>query len=237
MKKIRLLLIEDNRLIREGIRAIIQKEPDLKLVAASANLAKAPLPGKQKPQVVLLDQCLRDQNTLQLIEMVKKKCPQTKVVVMGLLPVTADVAEFVKAGASGFILKDSSVKDFLKTIRSVAGGGSILPSRLTGSLFSQIAEDAARNGKIKVSDVRLTKRQREIVDLIGEGIGNKEIAQRLHLATYTVKSHVHAILEKFALRSRVQVAIYANAQNSSKTTGGKIARKEYFSNPLELAHF
>jgi len=195
-------------------------------VAASANLAKAPLPGKQKPQVVLLDQCLRDQNTLQLIEMVKKKCPQTKVVVMGLLPVTADVAEFVKAGASGFILKDSSVKDFLKTIRSVAGGGSILPSRLTGSLFSQIAEDAARNGKIKVSDVRLTKRQREIVDLIGEGIGNKEIAQRLHLATYTVKSHVHAILEKFALRSRVQVAIYANAQNSSKTTGGKIARKE-----------
>jgi DNA-binding NarL/FixJ family response regulator len=226
MKKIRLLLIEDNRLIREGIRAIIQKEPDLKLVAASANLAKAPLPGKQKPQVVLLDQCLRDQNTLQLIEMVKKKCPQTKVVVMGLLPVTADVAEFVKAGASGFILKDSSVKDFLKTIRSVAGGGSILPSRLTGSLFSQIAEDAARNGKIKVSDVRLTKRQREIVDLIGEGIGNKEIAQRLHLATYTVKSHVHAILEKFALRSRVQVAIYANAQNSSKTTGGKIARKE-----------
>ena len=226
MKKIRLLLIEDNRLIREGIRAIIQKEPDLKLVAASANLAKAPLPGKQKPQVVLLDQCLRDQNTLQLIEMVKKKCPQTKVVVMGLLPVTADVAEFVKAGASGFILKDSSVKDFLKTIRSVAGGKNILPSRLTGSLFSQIAEDAARNGKIKVSDVRLTKRQREIVDLIGEGIGNKEIAQRLHLATYTVKSHVHAILEKFALRSRVQVAIYANAQNSSKTTGGKIARKE-----------
>lgn len=226
MKKIRLLLIEDNRLIREGIRAIIQKEPDLKLVGASANLAKAPLPGKQKPQVVLLDQCLRDQNTLQLIEMIKKKSPQTKVVVMGLLPVTADVAEFVKAGASGFILKDSSVKDFLKTIRSVAGGQNILPSRLTGSLFSQIAEDAGRSGKIKVSDVRLTKRQREIVDLIGEGLGNKEIAQRLHLATYTVKSHVHAILEKFALRSRVQVAIYANAQNISKTTGDKIARKE-----------
>ena len=226
MKKIRLLLIEDNRLIREGIKAIIQKEPDLKLVGAAANLAKAPLPGRQKPQVVLLDQCLRDQNTLQLIEMVKKKSPETKVVVMGLLPVTADVAEFVKAGASGFILKDSSVKDFLKTIRSVAGGQNILPSRLTGSLFSQIAEDAGRNGKIKVSDVRLTKRQREIVDLIGEGLGNKEIAQRLHLATYTVKSHVHAILEKFALRSRVQVAIYASAQNSSKTTGDKIARKE-----------
>ncbi len=226
MKKIRLLLIEDNRLIREGIRAIIQKEPDLKLLAASANLAKVPQPGKQKPEVVLLDQCLRDQNPLQLIEMVKKKSPETKVVVMGLLPVTADVAEFVKAGASGFILKDSTVKDFLKTIRSVAAGKTILPSRLTGSLFSQIAAAAERNGKIKVSDVRLTKRQREIVDLIGEGLGNKEIAQRLHLATYTVKSHVHAILEKFALRSRVQVAIYASARNMVKPTGDEISPRE-----------
>lgn len=226
MKKIRLLLIEDNRLIREGIRAIIQKEPDLKLVAASANLAKAPLPGKPKPQVVLLDQCLRDQNTLQLIEMLKKKSPETKVVVMGLLPVAADVAEFVRAGVSGFILKDSTVKDFLNTIRSVAAGKNILPSRLTGSLFSQIADDAGRIGKIKVSDVRLTKRQREIVDLIGEGLGNKEIAQRFHLATYTVKSHVHAILEKFALRSRVQVAIYANARSISKSTGDEISPKE-----------
>ena len=213
MKKIRLLLIEDNRLLREGITGIVQKEPDLQLLAASPNLVPTVMLGQQKPQIVLLDQCLHDQDSLRVTQMVKKKVPEAKVIVMGLIPVKADVAEFVKAGASGFILKDSTVKDFLKTIRSVAAGKTVLPPQLTGSLFSQIAEDAGRHGKVRATDIRLTRRQREIIDLIAEGLTNKEIAQRLHLATYTVKSHVHAILEKLALHSRLQVAAYVHRNN------------------------
>src|SRR3970040_2238900 len=115
MKKIRLLLIEDNRLLREGVTAIIRKEPDLKLIAASANLRRRVLAAGQKPHVVLLDQCLQTQDSLRATEMVKKEIPQAKVIVMGLIPVKADVVEFVKAGASGFVLKDSTIKDFLKT--------------------------------------------------------------------------------------------------------------------------
>lgn len=218
MRKIRLLLIEDNRLLREGLTEMIKKQRGLDLVGASEKfegvLSKEQ---KLKPQVVLLDQCLQDQNSLHVAQkIITKEFPEAKVIVMGLIPVKADVMEFVEAGASGFILKDSTFDDFLKTIRSVAQGGKVLPLALTGSLFSQIVEVAVRNGKVQLNDVRITKREREIIDLISEGLSNKEIAQRLHLAPYTVKNHVHHILEKLALHSRLQIAVHARVEGSPK---------------------
>ncbi|OGQ23923.1 MAG: hypothetical protein A3C54_04685 [Deltaproteobacteria bacterium RIFCSPHIGHO2_02_FULL_60_17] len=218
MKRIRLLLIEDNRLLREGITALVSKQPDFKMVAASENFKNVlPKAQKSKPQVVLLDICLRDQNSLRVAKMVKKELPEAKVIVMGLTLPRADVLQFVKAGASGFVQKEASFDDFLKTIRTIAGGTKVLPSTLTGSLFSQIVEDAARDGKVQLSDVRITKREREIIDLIGEGLSNKEIAQRLRLTIHTVKSHVHRILEKLLLHTRLQVAVYARGEGTSDT--------------------
>ena len=218
MKKIRLLLIEDNRLLREGIVAMMKNQPDLRLVGASANLKNVALNAqKLKPKVVLLDQCLRDQNSLRVVKMVKDKIPEAKVIVMGLVLVQADILAFVKAGASGFVLKEATFHHFLKTIRTVAAGRKVLPPPSTGLLFSQIVEDAVRNGKVQLNDVRITKREREIVDLIGDGLSNKEIAQRLHHAIHTVKSHVHRVLEKLALHTRLQVAIYARGEGTSET--------------------
>jgi len=218
MKRIRLLLIEDNRLLREGITALVSKQPDFKMVAASENFKNVlPKAQKSKPQVVLLDICLRDQNSLRVAKMVKRELPEAKVIVMGLTLPRADVLEFVKAGASGFVRKEASFDDFLKTIRTIAGGTKVLPPALTGSLFSQIVEDAARDGKVQLSDVRITKREREIIDLIGEGLSNKEIAQRLHLTIHTVKSHVHRILEKLLLHTRLQVAVYARGEGTPDT--------------------
>ena len=133
------------------------------------------------------------------------------MIVMDLLPVQADIVAFVREGASGFILKDATFDDFLETIRSVAAGAKVLPPSLTGSLFSQIVEQVVDQGKTDlIGAVRMTKREREVVDLIAEGLSNKEIAQRLNIATYTVKSHVHNILEKLALHTRLQVASYAH---------------------------
>ena len=221
-KKIRLLLIEDNRLLREGITALVKKQRDLQLVAASGMFENTIVPLRgAKPEVVLLDQCLQNQSTLYVLKAVKKNLPEAKVIVMGLIPVREDVVDFVKAGATGFFLKDSSSSDFLKTIRSVARGAKVFPPQLIDSLFSHIVEEAEGNGKVKVTDVRLTKRQREIIDLVGEGLTNKEIAQKLCLATYTVKSHVHAILEKLALRNRLQMAIYATPTQSAKTAANR----------------
>jgi len=112
----------------------------------------------------------------------------------------------VREGVSGFVLKDASITDFVAAIRAVAAGKKVFPTSLTQSLLTQIVEDATRKGRVDISDVKLTTREREIADLISEGLSNKEIAKKISLATDTVKSHVHNILEKLHLRSRVQVA-------------------------------
>ena len=219
VSKIRLLLVEDNRLLREGLTAMLNEQPDIEVVAAFGNGKEAVLNGIQelKPQIILLDLGLKGQNSLHLVELVKKEYSAIKVIVMDLIPMQADMIEFVKAGVSGFILKDATFNDFAGTIRSVAAGASVLPPSLTGSLFSQIIEKVAGEGKVSlIESVRMTKREREVIDLIAEGLSNKEIAQQLSIATYTVKSHVHNILEKLALHTRLQVASYAHTQGNSK---------------------
>jgi len=164
--------------------------------------------------VMLLDLGLPDQNTLELVKSLKAKFPKTRVIVMDLVPIQADILRFVKAGVSGFILKDATTADFMRTIRSVAGVDKILPPHLTGSLFSQIIDNGVKElGPSKLTQsVGMTKREREIVELIAEGLANKEIAYKLSLSVYTVKSHVHNILEKMALNTRVQIAIHAHSE-------------------------
>jgi two-component system response regulator DegU len=222
MKKIRLLLIEDNRLLREGITALVRGQDDMRVLAAlSANESVLEKIRNLKPNVVLLDLGLRSHNSLQVVKTATTNSPATKVIVMDLAPAQGDILQFVKAGASGFILKDASVGDFLRTIRSVAQGAKVLPSLLTGSLFTQIIEQAVGSSQdsssVLMESVRMTKRERQVIDLIADGMTNKEIAQRLHLSTYTVKSHVHNILEKLALHTRVQIALYAHTAERVET--------------------
>jgi DNA-binding NarL/FixJ family response regulator len=215
LKKIRLLIIEDNRLLREGINAMLKKEPDIDILAAFGDrdfaLDKI---RKLKPNIVLLDLGLANQNSLLLVKSMKSEYPEIKVIVMDLFPIEQDVLQFVEAGVSGFILKDATISEFNKTIRSVASGDKVLPPTMAGSLFSQIIEYGIKElGSTKlIQSVRMTKREREIVELIAEGLANKEIALRLNISIYTVKSHVHNILEKMALNTRVQIAIYAHTE-------------------------
>jgi DNA-binding NarL/FixJ family response regulator len=222
MGKIRLLIVEDNRLLREGLTAMLISQPDIKVVATFGNGRDAVMKATQelKPQIILLDLGLKGQNSLRLVEWVRKESPEVKVIVMDLIPAEADIVEFVREGASGFLLKDATFDDFLRTIRSVAAGANVLPPSLTGSLFSQIVEQVVGQGKIDlIASVRMTKRERDVIDLIAEGLSNKEIAQQLNIATYTVKSHVHNILEKLALHTRLQVASYAHTLKSRSGNG------------------
>src|ERR1035441_7150423 len=148
MKKIRILLIEDNRLLREGIAELLKKQPDMHVVATVGNGENILLVlGKVKPNVVLLDLGLRNQNSLQIVKLTKQHFPGTKIIVMDLIPLQTDVFEFVQEGVAGFILKDASIAEFLKTIRSVYLGARVLPPHLTGSLFSQIRSEERRVGK------------------------------------------------------------------------------------------
>lgn len=219
-KKIRILLIEDNRLLRDGLTAMLKKQKDMQVVATVGNGENVlTIMQKYKPEVLLLDLGLRNRSSLNLVKLVKKNFSASKIIVMDLIPLQADVLEFVQAGVSGFILKDATVNDFYKTIRSVAEGSKVLPDNLTGSLFSQIVENAV-NGSTKTSilgSVRMTKREKQVIELISDGNTNKEIAQELHLSPYTIKSHVHNILEKLALSTRVQIAKYAHDSRKVKS--------------------
>ena len=211
MRKTKILLIEDNRILRDGIKAIINREKDLQIVASSAGNQDTLLQARRiKPHMVLIDLGLRNESGLSVVVSLTKVLPDVKIIGMGLIPSQLDIIELVEAGAGGFILKDATIEDVLSTIRAVARGIKILPPLLTESLFTHVVDYALRKGKGKLPDaLRMTKREREIVVLIAEGLSNKEIAQRLNLSTYTVKSHVHNILEKMALHSRLEIATYS----------------------------
>jgi DNA-binding NarL/FixJ family response regulator len=207
-KKIKIVLVEDNRILREGIKAVINAQADLKVVAVSSGNHEAMLLARtKKPHVILMDLGLRSANGLRMVKDLSTELPQIRVIGMGLIPSQLDVIEFVEAGAAGFILKDATLEEVMRTIRSVAAGTKILPPTLTESLFTRVIEQALQKGKGNLpSAVRMTKREREIIVLIAEAMSNKEIAERLNLSTFTVKSHVHNILEKMALHSRLQIA-------------------------------
>ena len=225
MKKIRLLLIEDNRLLRDGIMAILKPHKDIVIIAASGDGKNTLIKIKDlKPNVVLLDLGLRSQNSLHVVEIVKKDFPEAKIIVMDLAPVQADILQFVKAGANGFILKDASLKDFLVTIRAVAEGSTVLPPLLVDSLFSQIVDYAVKEGKPKLKEsVKMTTRERDVIGLLSEGMSNKEIGQKIHISTYTVKSHIHNIMEKLALHTRLEIANYSYNNDTLKTVSKSIS--------------
>jgi DNA-binding NarL/FixJ family response regulator len=214
---IKVLLIEDNRLLREGIAAALNGHDDFEVIALAEDgdaIDELKLAGKS-PDVVLMDLGLETTDSLHLMAHLSAELPGARIIAMDILPEQVDIVEFVEAGGSGFILKSASLQDYVDTIKSVAKGEKVLPTMLTASLFTQIVESALNSGKdISDSAIQLTKREKEIVDLISEGLSNKEIAARLHIATHTVKSHVHNILEKLTLNSRLQIAAYARRHDS-----------------------
>ncbi len=208
-------IIEDNRLLREGMTHMLNELPDVKVVLATTRLEPKVVKEK-KPRVVLLDVGLQDDSSVRLAEIVKKDLADSRVIVMDLLPVHEEIAEFVNAGVMGFILKDATFEDFVGTIRSVADGARVLPPPMTGTLFSQIAHVAVRRGGAAALDgVRMTQREREVIGLIGAGMSNKEIAHRLNIAADTVKSHVRNVMDKLALHTRLQIAAYSHATTTS----------------------
>src|SRR5688500_14057898 len=205
-------IIEDNRLVREGMTDMLNELDDVKVVFASTSIDTTLLK-QANPRVVLLDIVLQDINSVDLAETVRKEMATAEVIVMDLLPVHEEIAQFVNVGVAGFILKDATFEDFVGTIRSVAEGTRVLPPRMTGTLFSQIARVAVQRGRESALEaVHMTPREREVIALIAEGRSNKEIATELQIANDTVKSHVRNIMEKLALHTRLQIAAYAHQQ-------------------------
>jgi DNA-binding NarL/FixJ family response regulator len=213
-KSITVVVIDDNRVLREAIAGMLSALPDMRAVASAdadfAFLAAA------KPNVLMLDVGLRDEDSLGVATALRQQHPDAKIIVMDLFPVHEEIREFVNAGVAGFVLKDASFDEFVATIRAVAAGNKVLPPQMAESLFSQIARSAFKPELARtLDDVRMTRREHEVIGLIGEGLSNKEIAKRLNIASHTVKSHVRNVMEKLALHSRLQIAAYSHREHGA----------------------
>jgi two-component system NarL family response regulator len=210
---IRILIIDDNLILRNGLKRVIEKQPECKVIAVLSAAENVATEIHENPvDLVLLDLGLRSHNSLTAVKRFKKQTPSVKVIVMGLFPTHSEILDFVKAGVDGFLLKDVTVQDMYSSIRSVMNGDKILPAYLTDSLFTQIVEQSLeqiRDPKKVMGALRMTRREKEVTACIAEGLSNKEIAQKLHISDYTVKSHVHNILEKLTLHSRLQIANFS----------------------------
>ena len=213
------IVVEGNRLLREGLVAMVGEQEDFLVVAALGNRDETLERVRAvKPDVVLIDLGLRKHDDEPLVEALTGEHPSVKVIGMDMPSGEADIFALIRAGVSGFILKDASFDEFLTTIRLVVSGTHVLPPPLTDTLFSEIANQEARYAKTLLSSgSTLTKREREITMLIADGLSNKEIALRLNVATATVKSHVHTVLEKLTLRTRVQIASYYVKEGATVT--------------------
>ena len=191
---------------------MLKEQSDMTVIAAlssgEALLHKKPL----RPDVILLDFVLRSRSSLRLVNGIRSAHPESRIIVMDLAPLQSSLVDYVQAGVAGFVLKDATFTDFIRTIRDVAQGRKVLPPPLTSSLFTEIATHATRKGRGNpFRSVRMTTREREVIELIAEGLSNKQISSRLSLAVDTVKSHVHNILEKLALHTRLEIASYHHA--------------------------
>jgi len=212
--RIAIVIIDDNRLVREALTSMLNTQAGLRAVCS--NVADAGLLAEAKPHVLLLDVGLRDQDSVRVAARLKQENPGARIIVMDLLPADAEMADYIEAGVSGFVLKDATFEEFVATIRAVAAGKTRLPAPEEESLLARIAKEVRRRAPAEVEEaVRLTPREREVIDLIGEGLSNKEIASRLNVATHTVKSHVRNVMEKLALHTRLQIAAYTHREGSA----------------------
>lgn len=216
--EITVALIEDNRLVREGLTSLLSRVPDMRVIAGEIDEHGAAFPEGIAPRVVLLDPGLEFQDSVRVAHRLGEDFPDVGIVVMDLLPNEEDIMEFVGVGVSGFVMKDATLDELLRTIRSVASGVDVLPPPLVTTLFTEIANElVASNGGVPpvLDSVRMTPREREVIDLIAEGKSNKAIGKELHISTHTVKSHLRNIMEKLNLHSRLQIAVYVHEQTGT----------------------
>jgi DNA-binding NarL/FixJ family response regulator len=226
MAKIKVLLIEDNRLLREGTTALLNEQPDIRAVASQGNRSALEKAKKLRPDVVLLDLGLKSYNSLKVLDLIKAQHPSTEIVVMDLLPTESDLVIFAKAGVSAFVPKDATIEDFLHTIRSVAKGVKVVPPTISASIFSKIVESAVHGGKLdRVREaVKLTKHEQDVMNLLADGSSIVETSRKLKIEAFTVKGHVRNILDKLALHTRLDLTAFAQSKVKNKMAAVRVKK-------------
>lgn len=215
-RPIRVLLVDDQELIRAGFRLVLQSEPGIDVVgeASDGETALEQLEALRNEgracDVVLMDVRMPGMNGILATERIARDYPETRVLVLTTFDLDEYAIDAVAAGASGFLLKDVRPEELIRSIGRVAAGDAVMAPQVTQRLVEQLRSDAPQRApKASAEFETLTDREREVLQLIGEGLNNTEIGSRLFLSESTVKTHVGRVLSKLQLRDRVQAVIFA----------------------------
>jgi DNA-binding NarL/FixJ family response regulator len=205
---IRVLIADDQPLIRSGFRLVIEGRPDLDLVGEAEDGAQAvELASSLDPDVVLMDVRMPVLDGIEATRRIVARGSEARIVIITTFDLDEYVYESIRAGASAFLLKDIRPEELADAIRVVAAGNSLLGPSATRRLVEEFARDTPAGKPVSLSD--LTAREVEILELVAYGLSNAEIAARLYLGETTVKTHVSAVLRKLGVRDRVQAVIAA----------------------------
>jgi DNA-binding NarL/FixJ family response regulator len=208
---IRVALADDQQLIRGGFRSLLEAEPDLEVVGEAGTGREAvALVTETRPDVVLMDIRMPDGDGLWATEQIvaNPALDGTHVVVVTTFELDEYVAQAIRAGASGFLVKDTEPVELIRAVRVVAGGEALLSPRVTKRLLERVA-GSLRDAPDDTRLGPLTDREREVLALVGQGLTNQEIGTALFLSPLTAKTHVSRIMSKLLARDRVQLVVVA----------------------------
>jgi DNA-binding NarL/FixJ family response regulator len=210
---ITILIVDDQQLLRLGFRMIFEAEPDLEVVGEAGDGSEAVrLTGQTSPDVVLMDIRMPRMTGIEATEQIVAKYPGSRVLVLTTFDLDEYAFAALRAGASGFLLKNSEPAELLSAIRTVARGDAVVAPRVTRRLLEKFASQLPAGPDDQAEDPRLgllTEREREVLTKVAHGLSNAEIAGRMYLSEATVKTHVGRILPKLGLRDRVQAVVFA----------------------------
>ena len=209
MRKIRILLADDHQLMRSGIRLMLERESDLTIVGEASDGREAVSLAKTlKPDAVVMDIGMPNLNGIEAAHQMRQENPEMAIVIVSMHSDESYVLRALKAGARGYLLKDSAEVDLIKAVHVVYGGKSFFSPAVSKVLLDDYVRKLKRSGTDDAYDL-LTPREREILQLIAEGKSNKDIANLLDLSVYTVESHRSNLMEKLNLRGLPELILYA----------------------------
>jgi len=210
-ERLRVMVADDHALFRRGLQMVLEAEPDIDLVGEASDGVEAVERSQElMPDVILMDVRMPKRSGIEAASQIKDLLPHVKILMLTISDEEADLYDAIKAGASGYLLKEIPIEEVADAIRSVWAGQSRISPSMASKLLNEFAAMSKATGdRSQIPAPRLTDREMEVLRLVAKGMNNRDIAKDLYISENTVKNHIRNILEKLHLHSRMEAVVYA----------------------------